>query len=169
LIVETNTEYKFNPFWVSIISLGTFYLIYKGLAYYTLPLISWDNFLRCIVDVLLAFLFLPLTFKLIFNIPALVLTKDCLKKNFGGKYSFEWHDIADIQLYSNTVGRSFAKLTINLKDPYKYFNTPLKKTLYKARQLFVANDTWIIVDFVAGDNEEIFEVIKAYWTRKVEH
>jgi len=149
------------------ISLLTCFLMYGCVDSTTGSSVSWGNFLTCLPAALVAFLVFPMTVKLIFKIPAIVLTDDCLKNNFAGN-SIQWVDIADIQLYKG-VGRSLPKLTINLKDPYKYFNTPLKKAGYKARQLFSVNDISIIVDFVAGDNEEIFEVIKAYWTRKVEH
>jgi hypothetical protein len=64
--------------------------------------------------------------------------------------------------------RSFATLIINLKDPGKYFASPVKKAIYKIKQLFSPNDILIRVDFVAGDNEEIFETVKAYWTRHFE-
>jgi hypothetical protein len=113
-----------------------------------------------------SYLLLPMTFKLIFNIPAIVLTDDCLKNNFGG-YSVQWEDIADIK-FSDSGMRSFATLIINLKDPGKYFASPVKKAIYKIKQLFSPNDILIRVDFVAGDNEEIFETVKAYWTRHFE-
>ncbi len=76
-----------------------------------------------------------MTFKLIFNIPAIVLTNDCLKNNFGG-YSIEWGDIADIQLYNGGY-RSFAKLIINLKYPEKVFNSPQKRSLISSSSFFV--------------------------------
>jgi hypothetical protein len=104
-----------------------------------------------------------MAFKMIFNIPAIVVTDDCLNNNIGG-YSIELADIASIEL--DTRGqRSFAKLKINLKEPEKYFNSPVKLFLYNARQLFIVSDKTIFVDFVSGSNEEIFSVIKAYWSK----
>ena len=124
--------------------------------------------MRCLPAILVAFFVLPITIKLIFNVPALVLTNDCLKNNFR-EYSIEWSDIAEIQLYKGNYVSGFAKLIINLKNPDEYFNSPVKKVIYKTKQLFLVNDFTIIVDFVAGNNEEIFETIKSYWTRKSEH
>jgi hypothetical protein len=84
-----------------------------------------------------------------------------LINNFSG-YSIEWVDIASMQLTEGM--RGFGKLSINLKDPLKYYNTRYKKTMYHVRQLFIANDNSIAIDFIAGNNEEIFATIKAYWT-----
>jgi hypothetical protein len=100
---------------------------------------------------------------MIFNVPAIVLTNNCLKNNMGGK-SIEWNDIADIHLLNGGI-QGFASLVINLKNPKKYFDTPLKKAFYIFKQNFSANDFSIKVDFVAGRNEEIFQVINAYWTK----
>jgi hypothetical protein len=164
--METEGKFKFSTFWVTFLSFFTFIFIYESFKYITLPPISWGNLMTCLLPILLAYLFLPITFKMIFNIPAIVLTNDYLKNNLGG-YSIEWSDIADIQL-SNEGYRSFASLIINLKDPEKYFNTPIKRIFYKTKQLFSVNDFSIRVDFVAGNNEEIFETIKAYWTMHYE-
>jgi hypothetical protein len=98
-----------------------------------------------------------------FNIPVIVLTNDCLKNNFW-RYTIEWNDITELQLFERGNG-SFANLAINLKDPDKYFNSPIKKTIYNIKQLFSVNDILIRVDFIAGSNEEIFEVMKAFWTK----
>ena len=158
--------FKFSPFWVTFLSLLTFSLVYGCFAQVVQPLISWENFFLCLFPLLVSFLILPMTFKMIFNIPALVLTNDCLENNFRG-YSIQWKDIADIQL-SDSGYRSFASLVINLKEPQIFFNTPFKKALYNFKQLFSVNDFLIKVDFVAGNNEEIFEIVMAYWTRKAD-
>ncbi|WP_295674005.1 hypothetical protein [uncultured Mucilaginibacter sp.] len=164
--METKTQFKFNPFWVFFLSFLTLAILKTCFSYLSQPLVSWDNFFSCLLPALLVYLFLPMTVKMIFNIPAIVLTDDCLNNNIGG-YSIEWADIASIEL--NTSGtRSLAKLAINLKEPEKYFNTPIKMFLYKTRQLVVVNDKSIFVDFVSGNNEEIFSIIKAYWTKDVE-
>jgi len=164
--METKTEFKFDPFYVALITSFTGFLLYKCVINITLPLISSGNILIYLSFGGLSFLFLPMTFKLIFNLPSLVLTDDYLKNNLGG-YSIEWEDIADIQL-SNGGYRSFANLVINLKNPDKYFDTPIKKAVYKIKQLFSVNDILIKIDFIAGKNEDIFETVKAYWTRHYE-
>ena len=159
--------FKFSPFWVTFLSLLTLSLVYGCFAQVVQPLISWENFFLCLFPLLVSVLILPLTFKMIFNIPALVLTNDCLENNFRG-YSIQWKDIADVQL-SDSGYRSFGKLIINLKDPKKYFNSPVKKLVYNAKQLFVVNDFSILVDFVAGENDDIFSIVKAYWTKNAQH
>ncbi|BAU54767.1 STM3941 family protein [Mucilaginibacter gotjawali] len=164
--MEAKTQFKFNPFFVILLSLLTFFFLYKSFANLPQPLVSWASFFICLPSLLIAYFILPMTFKMIFNIPSIILTDDCLNSNIGG-YSIEWTDIASIELYNGGY-RSFAKLAINLKDPDKYFNTPLKKFLYKTKQLVVVNDKSIFLDFVSGQNEEIFALIKAYWTKEVE-
>ena len=57
-------------------------------------------------------------------------------------------------------------MIINLKQPEKYFNTPLKKIKYQLKQLFTANDISIPIEFVAGKNDEIFQVVSAYWSKQ---
>jgi len=164
--MQAATNFKFNPLSVLFIDLFIALFFYKCFSYLTLPLVSWDNFLRCLIPLFFSYFFLPVTLRMIFNIPAIVLTDDYLKNNFGG-YAIEWDDISDIEL-SNKGQRSFASLNINLKDPDKYFNTPIKNLFYQIRQFFSVNDFSIRVDFVAGSNEEIFAVVKAYWTRGVQ-
>ena len=161
--MENKTEFKFDPLYVALLTLFTVFLLYKCAGNITFPLISSDNILLYLSFGGLSFFFLPIPFKLIFNLPSLVLTDDSLKNNLGG-YSIEWEDITDIQL-SNGGYRSFANLVINLKNPDKYFDTPIKKAVYNFKQLFSVNDILIKVDFIAGKNEQIFETVKAYWTR----
>ena len=86
----------FNPFWVAPLNLLIIFLDYQCYCAITLPLITWGNVIRCLVTLFLSFLFLPLSFKMVFNIPALILTSDSLKNNFSG-YSINLADIADIE------------------------------------------------------------------------
>jgi hypothetical protein len=165
--METKTEFKFDPLYGIILTLFTVFLLYTGVNSITPPSISWENFIRCLLLIGLSYFLLPITFKLIFNLPSIVLTDDCLKNNIGG-YSIEWDDISDIQL-NNGGYRSFGNLIINLKNPDKYFNTPLKKALYWIKQLFSAYDILIKVDLISGKNEEIFDVVKVYWTKHYEN
>jgi len=164
--MQVTTSFKFNPFWIVFIDLLIALFFYKCFSYLTMPLISWDNFFRCLIPLFFTYIFLPITLRMIFNIPAIVLTDAYLKNNFRG-YAIEWADISDIEL-SDKGYRSFGSLNINLKEPDKYFNTPIKNFFYKARQLFSVDDFSIRVDFVAGSNEEIFETVKAYWTKGCE-
>ena len=158
-------QFKFNPFYVMLVSLPVLFFLYKTFTMLPQPWVSWINFFTCIPIILIAYFILPMTFKMILNMSALLLTGDCLNNKMGG-YSIAWTDIASIELYSG-ASRGFAKLAINLKDPKKYFNTPIKMFLYKTRQLFVVNDKSIYLDFVSGENEMIFAVIKSYWTKEV--
>jgi len=160
------TEYRFSPLWVPIITLLLAPFVYKCFSSLTAPLLNPANAVYGALIFIVSYIFLPMDIKLIFNIPAIVLTDECLKNNFGG-YSVQWEDIADIK-FSDSGRRSFATLIINLKDPEKYFASPVKKAVYKIKQLFSPNDILIRIDFVAGDNEEIFETVKAYWTRHFE-
>jgi uncharacterized membrane protein YhaH (DUF805 family) len=81
--METEGKFKFSTFWVTFLSFFTFIFIYESFKYITLPPISWGNLMTCLLPILLAYLFLPITFKMIFNIPAIVLTNDYLKNNLG--------------------------------------------------------------------------------------
>ncbi|MGZ3832623.1 MAG: hypothetical protein ACXVB0_03805, partial [Mucilaginibacter sp.] len=109
---------------------------------------------------------LPMTVKMILGIPAMVLTNKYLVDNLGG-HSIEWSDVSEIRIIQGQY-RSFSKLIINLKRPEKYFDTPLKKLLYKFRQFFTANDIGIITDFVSGTDLEIMQVVQAYWGKHTE-
>ncbi|MEO6631669.1 MAG: STM3941 family protein [Mucilaginibacter sp.] len=160
------TEFRFSPLWVLFITVMVALFDYKSISYYTAPLVNAVNAVDTALVLIVSYLLLPMTFKLIFNIPAIVLTDDCLRNNFGG-YSIQWEDIADIK-FSDSGMRSFATLIINLKDPEKYFASPVKKAIYKIKQLFSPNDILIRIDFVAGDNGQIFETVKAYWTKHFE-
>lgn len=95
--------------------------------------------------------------------PAIALTKNYLVDNIGNN-SIEWGDISEIRLIESKY-KSFGKLIINLKQPEKYFNTPIKRLSYKFRQLFTANDIGITIDFVSGKDEEIIQLIHAYWDK----
>ena len=80
--METKTEFKFSPFWIMFISLLTCFLMHGCVDSTTGSSVSWGNFLTCLPAALVAFLVFPMTVKLIFKIPAIVLTDDCLKNNF---------------------------------------------------------------------------------------
>jgi hypothetical protein len=117
--------------------------------------------LLAIVTGFISWLILPVTIKMLRGIPAIVLTKDYLVDNFGG-HSIEWNDIAEINIRKSSY-QSLDKLIINLKQPEKYFDTPIKKLLYKFGKLFTANDIGITLDFVSGNSDEIMQVIHAHW------
>jgi hypothetical protein len=103
--METETEFKFEPIWVTVLSLVTFFIIYTCVG----------------------------TF---------------------------------IKSSSTDIGdRTTGSIVINLKNPEKYYNTPLKAMWYKLSQLFTSNDINLRLDFVAGKNDTIFQLVNAYWDK----
>ena len=86
-----------------------------------------------------------------------------------GGVSIDWHDIEEINITTRGY-RSGGNLMINLKEPKKYFNTPLKYIKYKLRHFFTSADMSIKLDFIKGKNDKIAQLINAYWfnnTRQV--
>jgi hypothetical protein len=111
---------------------------------------------------LLACVVLPLLMMMARSIPAIALTDDYLINNYGG-FSIEWHDI--LEIHRTKSYRGSGGIVINLKNPEKYFDSPIKKISYQLRQLFSANDITIPLNLVAGNDDEILQTITAYWNK----
>ena len=107
-----------------------------------------------------------MAFKILTGIPAIALIKDYFVDNMGNN-SIEWGDISEIRLIEGR-NKKFWELIIILQQPEKYFDTPIKRLSYKFRRLFTANDIGIIIDFVSGKDEEIMQLVHAYWDRFAE-
>lgn len=162
--MEKETAFKFQPVWIAFMTLFAFLLLYK---FYVLAIsetiFNYSFWILAILPCLVSWFVLPMTAKAIGGVSAIVLTKDYLVDNMGNN-SIEWGDISEIRLVEGQY-RSFEKLIINLKQPEKYFDTPIKKALYKFRQLFTANDIAIILDFVSGKDDEITQLVHVYWDK----
>ena len=155
---------KFQPIWITIISLMTLSFLYR---FYIITVnheaLDATFLVRALFICLISWLILPLIFKMLTGVPAILLTQDGLVDNLGNHY-IKWEDILEIKLIESNY-KSFDKLVINLKQPEKYFDTMVKKLRYKFRQLFIANDVGIFLDFVAGNNGENAQLIQSFWTK----
>jgi len=161
--METEIKFKFQPGWIIFIYILLCPLIFEVLLGIIGQELDLSHLLMSLPLVLLLYYLLPITFKMFLGTPALALSKDYFIDNLGN-HSIKWHDISQIKFLEGRY-RGFNKLVINLKQPEKYFNTPLKKLLYKFRQIFTANDIGILLDFVSGKDAEIMQVINAYWDK----
>jgi len=159
-------EFKFEPIWVSFLSLLEGWIIYficksqldpksridlEGLAIFsTLP-------------IFFGILILPMTFKLITGVPAIKLTQDALIDNVFG-VSVDWSNIQNIKI----AGSQKPFLAIDLKDRHKFYsgiNNPLKRILLRVMFSISPSDVSINLAFVAGKNDAILAMTQVYWNK----
>jgi len=158
------TKFRFEPIWVSIISvlpIAVIYQEYKTIVSSTF----WLNgiIVFSVVSLFVCIMILPLTFKLITGIPAILLTNDQLVDNVVG-VNIDWSNIKDIRI----TGIQKPFLTIILKDTdlfYSNINNPIKKILLKFIFLISPGDVSVNLALVAGDNDSIASMAQVYWQR----
>jgi hypothetical protein len=161
--MKEETDFKFEPIWLTVLSLLMIFLLYKSFTAYN-PNQSMGLYIAAVFPVVLVSSYIiPLGFKMMIGKPAIALTNEYFISNIGN-LSIEWHDISEMHIAANN--RGFSALIINLKEPEKYFNTPFKKIKYQLKQLFTANDISLPINLVAGDNQEIFQTINAYRSKQ---
>lgn len=106
-------------------------------------------------------------FKMIFGIPAILLTADQLVDNVVG-ISVDWKDIQDIRI----TGVSKPFLSITLKDKKAFFQNiqnPIKRVLLRVIFSISTGDVSINMAMVAGSNEAVRSVVMVYWSRYYGH
>jgi len=159
-----DTKFKFEPIWVSVISVIPIAVIYQ--EYKTIVSSSfWLNgiILFTVVSLFVCIMILPLTFKIITGIPAILLTNDQLVDNVVG-VNIDWSNIEDIRI----TGIQKPFLTIILKDTdlfYSSINNPVKKILLRFLFLISPGDVSVNLALVAGDNDSIASMAQVYWQR----
>ncbi len=158
------TEFKFEPVWVSVLGLLGLYIAYL-FCKDIIPDLKLDSI--SVVGIVgassLLLLLLPMSLKMIFGIPAIRLTSDQLIDNVVG-IKIEWKDISDIRI--SGIAKPF--IAITLKDKSSFFQSisnPVKRLLLRCFFLISSGDVSINLAMVAGDNESIVALTKVYWNR----
>jgi hypothetical protein len=159
-------KFKIQPAWIVTIDIFIIPLLYAFLISTANSKIDLLLAVKALFTILIMWIVLPLNFKMIKGAPLIILNKDYLIDNLGG-HAIKWCDISEIKLIESSF-LAFDKLIINLRRPDEYFNTPVKRLSYKFRQLFIANDLGIFINFVSGESNEITQVINAYWSNYAE-
>jgi hypothetical protein len=161
--MESNFKFKIQPAWIIFVDIILAPLAYALLNSLLNPKSDLSLIFTVISLVLVSAYIIPLNIKIITGAPAMILTSDCLIDNLSNR-SINWNNISEIKIIEGSY-KSFDKLVINLKHPGDYFNTPVKRLLYRLKQLFTANDIGIMVNLIAGSNEDILSGIHAYWDK----
>jgi len=160
--MEEKAEFKFEPVWIGLLTLLVLYVSFEMYyIFFSRPSYGLGGILLLLLPVAICWFVLPMAFSILRKKPAIVLTSQYLIYNIGS-ISINWHDIAEIRVAERNY-RGGGNLIVNLEQPRKYFNTPLKYLGYKIRRYFTAADISIKLDFVAGKNENISRLINAYW------
>jgi hypothetical protein len=162
------TGFKFEPIWVTTLGVATLFLVYKC---YTIAVEPGFKFEYSIIPFALLPLFfcwltLPMFFKMLFGIPAILLTGDQLVDNVVG-ISVDWKDIQDIRV----TGVSKPFLSITLKDKKTFFQNihPIKRILLRMIFSISTGDVSVNLAMVAGSNEAVRSVVMVYWGRYYGH
>jgi hypothetical protein len=157
-------RFKFEPIWISVLSaipVFIFYQIYK-MAVKPAPDLK-EITVFAIPALLVSAMFLPMFFKMLSGIPAILLTEDQLVDNVVG-VAIDWSNIKDIRITG--VKKPF--LSIILKDTdlfYSNIYNPIKRTLLKLLFSLSAGDVSVNLALVAGDNDAVAATAKVQWAR----
>jgi hypothetical protein len=162
------TGFKFEPIWITVLGLSMLFLVYKCCTnaieadfkfdYTVIPFALFPLFLCWVV--------LPMFFRMMFGIPAILLTADQLVDNVVG-ISIDWKDIQDIRI----TGVSKPFLSITLKDKKEFFQNihPIKRILLRMIFSISTGDVSVNLAMVAGSNEAVKSVVMVYWGRYYGH
>jgi hypothetical protein len=160
----TNAGYKFEPIWVSILSIISLVMTYGFLkVFIEKPSYNVPGLIFITAPLILALLFLPMGVKMLLGIPAITFTHDQLVDNVFG-IKIDWENVQNVRL----SGSRKPFLSIDLKDTEKFYssiNNPLKRAAIKMLFFLSPGDISINLAFVSGDNQSIVAVTQVYWER----
>ena len=162
--METEAGYKFEPIWVSALSLISLGGLYGTVSAFVADP-SYDIFglVFLLFPVLVAWIILPMAFKMLKGVPAIQFTDRQLVDNIVG-VSVDWENIE----YIGISGSYKPFLSIDLKDTKKFYSNiqnPVKRVLVKIFFSMASGDVPINLAFVAGNNESILGVAQVYWNK----
>jgi hypothetical protein len=164
----SNTEYKFEPIWVSLLSIISLVMAYSFLkVFIERPSYDVPGLVFIAAPLILGLLFLPMGVKMLLGIPAIAFTHDQFVDNIFG-IKIDWDNIQNVRL----SGSRKPFLSIDLKDTEKFYssiNNPLKRIAIKALFLLSPGDASINLAFVSGDNQSIVAVTQVYWEKHYQH
>jgi hypothetical protein len=164
-----NSEFKFEPIWISFLSLLPIYFIYRFIMIVTAPGFIMDSSIiwYAIFPLITGITLLPMAIKMIIGVPAILLNDNELVDNVVG-ISINWEDIEDIRI--SGISKPF--LSITLKNKEKFFSditNPIKRVLLKLIFLISPGDVSINLAMVTGSNESIVALSQLYWNRYYGH
>lgn len=163
------TGFKFEPIWITALAGLAISLLYNLYIKVVAPnfKIDYSLIFLALMPLLLGTLILPMFFKMILGIPAILLTGDQLVDNVIG-ISIDWKDIQDIRI----IGVKKPFLSIILKNKKEFFQNipnPLKRILLRIFFSFSMADVSINLAMVAGDNDAVKSLAMVYWSRYYGH
>jgi hypothetical protein len=163
------TGFKFEPIWVTALTLASLFFGYQTYEIAIEPGSKFDYaiILLALIPLLMCSATLPMFFRMLFGIPAILLTADQLVDNVVG-ISIDWKDIQDIRI----TGVSKPFLSITLKDKKAFFKNirnPLKRIFLKMLFSISIGDVSINLAMVIGNNEAVKSVVMVYWSRYYGH
>jgi len=156
-------KFNYNLYWalpVTCIAGGMFITICCMTASFdakTNPGPAFVMFLMCGLTGFMAFTLLRIIFKAFRGEPAIALTKEVFIANTQN-LQIDWNDITNVAIRKTRA----TMLGISVSNPAKYFDTPMKKFLYKLNAVLTDDDWRINLDFVSGNNQYILEQIDAF-------
>ncbi|MGF7079225.1 hypothetical protein [Mucilaginibacter sp. UYCu711] len=162
--METNAAYKFEPIWVSVLSITALVMSYNFLkGFIARPSYDVPGLIFMSAPLVLSLLFLPMGVKMLLGIPAITFTHDQLIDNVFG-IKIDWENVQNVRL----SGSRKPFLTIDLKDTDKFYssiNNPLKRIAIRMLFALSPGDASVNLAFVAGDNHAIVAVTQVYWEK----
>lgn len=159
------TEFKFEPLYVtfvSIVEVGMIYMLWKdqlspakldleGLAFFGL------------FPLLFGRIVLPMTYKMLIEVPAIQLTNNSIIDNVFG-ISIDWSNVQSLEIQ----GSAKPFLAIDLKDKDKFYAgiyNPFKRLFLRFMFAISPGDVSIYLAFVAGTNESVLATTQVYWNK----
>ncbi|MGZ3753051.1 MAG: hypothetical protein ACXVA2_12080 [Mucilaginibacter sp.] len=157
-------KFKYSPYWLlpfsGLVMYGLgfgLYLLGDSLSRSDYKLIPFI-FILCSLQGSLTYYLLSIVYKMLTGIPAIILSEDFFISSTLG-LSIDYADIIDVTI---RPGGKTTILGISLNNTEKYFNSPIKRMVYKLNSIFTADDLRINLDFIRGNNETIVQTINAY-------
>jgi hypothetical protein len=162
--METNTEFKFEPIWISVLNILTLTMAYNFFkVFIEKPSYNVAGIVFAAAPLVPALLFLPMGIKMLLRIPAIAFTHDQLVDNVFG-IKIDWENVQNIRL----SGSRKPFLAVDLKDTERFYssiNNPIKRLALKALFSLSPGDVSINLAFVSGNSQSIVAVTQVYWEK----
>ena len=162
--METEAQFKFEPIWVSVLSLMSLCVVYETVtAFISKPSYDIYGLIFLSFPIIFASLILPMAFKMLAGVPAIQFTHDQLVDNVVG-VKVDWNNVELIAI----SGSYKPFLSIDLKDTKEFYSSirnPVKRIFIRIFFSIAKGDVPINLAFVSGDNEGIAATARVYWNK----
>lgn len=157
--MDDEIRFKFNPLNTLSWSLFPIASIYFFVDMVNVKGVDNDGSrILLVFTVVLSWLFLPKFFKMIFGVPALILTQHQFIDNVSG-LKIDWKDISGFRIKINNKS-TFLFIKLSNHDPY--IDNTASRRIFTYLASFDDDETFIDISYVKGEDVDILHQIENF-------